>query len=404
MAINKRVCLFCGKEIHAKTKSFHATLTGNYICEPCVRLCYQGMNQQARKKTVNKKRMTPKEIKTELDKQVIGQEEAKTALAVAVYNHYKRLDILSNVKIAKSNVLLVGPTGSGKTLLAQTIASLLDVPFAIADCTSITEAGFVGDDVETVLLKLYLAAGGDVAKAERGIVFLDEVDKLAKVGTGANITKDPSGEGVQQALLKLMEGTVANIPPSGGRKMPNEPCIQMNTENILFICGGAFPGLEEVIQKRTKEKVSSIGFGAKPGKTEKADVSTALKQVCTDDLLAYGLIPEFIGRVPVIVPLEELNEEMLVNVLTKPKNSLVKQYQELFKYDGVELEFTEEAVHSIAAEAITKKTGARGLRGIMERILKPCMYEIPSDPEIEKCIVGHGGSVSLVRQEAKAAC
>lgn len=401
----KRICCFCGREIQTNENSFRANVTGSLLCESCVKLCYQGMKPQQPKRIKTKaKRMTPKEIKAELDKQVIGQEEAKTAIAIAVYNHYKRLDIMTDVHIAKSNILLLGPTGSGKTLIAQTVAKLLDVPFAIADCTSITEAGFVGDDVETVLLKLYNAADGDIARVERGIIFLDEVDKIASRMNGGNITKDPSGEGVQQALLKLIEGTVANIPPTGGRKNPAEGCIQMNTENILFICGGAFPGLADVINRRTRTKGSSIGFGAKPGKEDPLGVTEALKQVCTEDLIAYGLIPEFIGRMPVVVPLEELGVDLLTDILTKPKDSIVNQYKELFKYDGVELEFTKEALREIAEEAIARKTGARGLRGIMERILKSSMYEIPSCRDIEKCIVGTGGNISFVREKVKAVC
>lgn len=348
--------------------------------------------------------MTPREMKHELDKYIIGQDDAKIAMSIAVYNHYKRMDIDSDVKINKGNILLMGPTGSGKTLLAQTIAKMLDVPFAIADCTSLTEAGYVGDDVENVILKLIQAADGDVNKAEHGIIFLDEVDKIAKSNVGASLTKDPSGEGVQQALLKLIEGTTANVAQSGGRKNPNERCIPVNTENILFICGGAFPGMEEIVNKRTATKNTAIGFGSNVEKEKEKEIGEALKLVTTEDLVQYGFIPEFIGRVPVIVSLDELDEEAMMKILTEPKDCIVNQYKEIFKYDGVELEFTSEALKEIAKETIKKKTGARGLRGILERILKEAMFNIPSEDNIEKCIVSKGGKVDLVRRKEKQAC
>ena len=348
--------------------------------------------------------MTPREMKHELDKYIIGQDDAKIAMSIAVYNHYKRMDIDSDVKINKSNILLMGPTGSGKTLLAQTIAKMLDVPFAIADCTSLTEAGYVGDDVENVVLKLIQAADGDVNKAEHGIIFLDEVDKIAKSNVGASLTKDPSGEGVQQALLKLIEGTTANVAQSGGRKNPNERCIPVNTENILFICGGAFPGMEEIVNKRTATKNTAIGFGSNVEKEKEKEIGEALKLVTTEDLVQYGFIPEFIGRVPVVVSLDELDEEAMMKILTEPKDCIVNQYKEIFKYDGVELEFTPEALKEIAKETIKKKTGARGLRGILERILKEAMFNIPSEDNIEKCIVSKGGKVDLVRRKEKQAC
>ena len=325
-------------------------------------------------------------------------------MSIAVYNHYKRMDIDSDVKINKSNILLMGPTGSGKTLLAQTIAKMLDVPFAIADCTSLTEAGYVGDDVENVVLKLIQAADGDVNKAEHGIIFLDEVDKIAKSNVGASLTKDPSGEGVQQALLKLIEGTTANVAQSGGRKNPNERCIPVNTENILFICGGAFPGMEEIVNKRTATKNTAIGFGSNVEKEKEKEIGEALKLVTTEDLVQYGFIPEFIGRVPVVVSLDELDEEAMMKILTEPKDCIVNQYKEIFKYDGVELEFTPEVLKEIAKETIKKKTGARGLRGILERILKEAMFNIPSEDNIEKCIVSKGGKVDLVRRKEKQAC
>lgn len=402
--MSRDVCAFCKKEIVPPMKGFRNGARGTFLCEDCIKLTYQSLMAHEKKiKPVRRagKRMTPKEMKAELDKYIIGQDDAKVALSIAVYNHYKRLDIKSDVKLAKSNVLLLGPTGCGKTLLAQTVAELLDVPFAIADCTTLTEAGYVGDDVENVILKLIQAADGDISKAERGIVFLDEVDKLAKSQVGANLTKEPSGEGVQQALLKMIEGTTANVAPSGGRKNPNEKCVPVNTENILFICGGAFPGLEGIINQRTATKNTSIGFGANVEKEKEKSVGEALKFVCTEDLVQYGLIPEFVGRLPVIVSLNELDEDDMVSILTEPKDSIVNQYKELFKYDGVELEFTPESLKSIAKETIKRKTGARGLRGILEEILKDSMYSIPSEEGIAKCIVEEGGKVHIVKKQVE---
>lgn len=400
---NKPVCNFCG--IKPK-RAYRSSLNGCIICEECVKILYGKTYKNIENISANKKgrRMTPREMKHELDKYIIGQDDAKIAMSIAVYNHYKRMDIDSDVKINKSNILLMGPTGSGKTLLAQTIAKMLDVPFAIADCTSLTEAGYVGDDVENVVLKLIQAADGDVNKAEHGIIFLDEVDKIAKSNVGASLTKDPSGEGVQQALLKLIEGTTANVVQSGGRKNPNERCIPVNTENILFICGGAFPGMEEIVNKRTATKNTAIGFGSNVGKEKEKEIGEALKLVTTEDLVQYGFIPEFIGRVPVVVSLDELDEEAMMKILTEPKDCIVNQYKEIFKYDGVELEFTPEALKEIVKETIKKKTGARGLRGILERILKEAMFNIPSEDNIEKCIVSKGGKVDLVRRKEKQAC
>lgn len=403
---NKPVCNFCGEEIIKPKRAYRSSLNGCLICEECVKILYGKTYKNIENISANKKgrRITPREMKHELDKYIIGQDDAKIAMSIAVYNHYKRMDIDSDVKINKSNILLMGPTGSGKTLLAQTIAKMLDVPFAIADCTSLTEAGYVGDDVENVILKLIQAADGDVKKAEHGIIFLDEVDKIAKSNVGASLTKDPSGEGVQQALLKLIEGTTANVAQSGGRKNPNERCTPVNTENILFICGGAFPGMEEIVNKRTATKNTSIGFGSNVEKEKEKEIGEALRLVTTEDLVQYGFIPEFIGRVPVVVSLDELDEEAMVKILTEPKDCIVNQYKEIFKYDGVELEFTPEALKEIAKETIKKKTGARGLRGILERILKEAMFNIPSEDNIEKCIVSKGGKVDLVRRKEKQAC
>lgn len=343
------------------------------------------------------RKFLPKKLKLEMDKYVVGQDDAKISLAIAVYNHYKMMSIQSGVRIAKSNILMIGPTGSGKTLLAQTIANLLDVPFAIADCTSLTEAGYVGDDVESVLLKLILAADGDIDEAEHGIIFLDEVDKLAKSDLGAGLTKDPSGEGVQQALLKLIEGTVANVPPHPGRKNPQEICMEVNTENILFICGGAFPGLEDIVAKRTGKENRGIGFGAEVNGEEKKPVGEILKDLETEDLLKFGLIPEFIGRLPVVVTLDELDADALVDVLVKPKNSIVSQFRELMAFDDIELVIKDEALREIAREAIRKGTGARGLRSILEKTLRKAMYVLPSIEGKKKCIVEGVGKVQAAK-------
>lgn len=402
-----RVCQFCEKILSPNDIGCVSQVNGELICEKCIKRCNQMILSRGKAEKANKKmkKMVPMEIKSELDKHIIGQDGAKVSIAIAVYNHYKRMNIKSDVKIAKSNVLLLGPTGSGKTLIAQTVAKLLDVPFAIADCTSLTEAGYVGEDVENVLYKLLNAADGDVSKAEKGIVFLDEIDKIACSRLGANLSKDPSGEGVQQALLKLIEGTVANVSSSGGRKNPNDKFIEINTENILFICGGAFQGLESIINKRVQTKTTSIGFGANVEKEKEKTVGEAFKEVSTEDLIEFGLIPELIGRLPIVVSLDELTEDAMVEILTKPKNSLVNQYKEIFKYDGVDLDFTTESLRDIARETMKRKTGARGLRGILEEILKQSMFTIPSDGDVVKCIVKEGGKIDLIRKEGqKTAC
>ena len=402
---NQPVCTFCGKRIQPPTQGIRSKFNNAIICENCIGSSLEAIKKsKSRKERKGGKKLVPERIKEELDKYVIGQDDAKVSLAIAVYNHYKRLSLQSDVKIAKSNILMIGPTGSGKTLLAQTIAELLDVPFVIADCTSLTEAGFVGDDVESILLKLILAADEDVERAEHGIIFLDEVDKLAKCGVGAGLTKDPSGEGVQQALLKLIEGTVANVPPHTGRKHPMDQCLQFNTENVLFICGGAFPGLEDIINKRIGKTNRGMGFGAEVAKEEKKPVGEALRELETEDLLKFGLIPEFVGRLPVVVTLDELDEDTMVDILVKPGNSIVSQYRELMKYDGVDLVFTDEALREIARETLRKKTGARGLRSIVEKLLKDPMYRLPSDSRACKCIVEGLNNVRVERIRDCAAC